>query len=114
MLARAQAARVVKLHTSGGIVRRIEVFVNGEQCFLDIAQGCVVVLAIGAIELTRIALESFPTTPNPADEKMGRNLTVHMRSTTTAQIRRSALEMPGKRLAVVLETAALLVRGETR
>jgi GMC oxidoreductase len=106
-------ARVVKLHTSGGLVRRIEVFVNGRQRFLDIAPGCVVVLALGAIESTRIALESFPTTPNPADEKMGRNLTVHMRSTTTVQIRRSALEMRGKRLPVDLQTAALLVRGET-
>jgi choline dehydrogenase-like flavoprotein len=106
-------ARVVKLHTSGGIVRRIEVFVNGQQRFLDIAPACIVVLALGAIESTRIALESFPTTPNPADEKMGRNLMVHMRSTTTVQIRRSALERPGKPLKVGLQTAALLVRGET-
>ena len=106
-------AHVVKLHTSGGIVRRIEVFVNGQQRFLDIAPRCAVVLALGAIESTRIALESFPTTPNPADEKMGRNLTVHMRSTTTVQIRRSALETPGKPLKEKLQTAALLVRGET-
>jgi choline dehydrogenase-like flavoprotein len=106
-------ARVAKLHTSGGIVRRIEVFVNGEQRFLEIAPRCVVVLALGSIESTRLALESFPTTPNPAHEKMGRNLSVHMRSTTTAQIRRSALETPRKRLPVALQTAALLVRGET-
>jgi choline dehydrogenase-like flavoprotein len=106
-------AHVVKLHTSGGIVRRIEVFVNGQQRFLDIAPRCAVVLALGAIESTRIALESFPTTLNPADEKMGRNLTVHMRSTTTVQIRRSALETPGKPFKEKLQTAALLVRGET-
>jgi len=106
-------ARVVKLHTSGGIVRRVEVFVNGQQRFLAIAPRCAVVLALGAIESTRIALESFPTAPNPADEKMGRNLTVHMRSTTTVQIRRSALERPGKPLKEKLQTAALLVRGET-
>jgi choline dehydrogenase-like flavoprotein len=106
-------AHVVKLHTSGGLVRRIEVFVNRQQRFLDIAPQCAVVLAPGAIESTRIALESFPTTPNPADEKMGRNLTVHMRSTTTVQIRRSALESPGQPLKNGLQTAALLVRGET-
>jgi choline dehydrogenase-like flavoprotein len=106
-------AHVVKLHTSGGLVRRIEVFVNGRQRFLDIGPHCAVVLALGAIESTRLALESFPTTSNPADENMGRNLTVHMRSTTTVQIKRSALEALGKRLEAKLQTAALLVRGET-
>jgi choline dehydrogenase-like flavoprotein len=106
-------AHVVKLHTSGGLVRRIEVFVNGRQRFLDIGPHCAVVLALGAIESTRLALESFPTTSNPADENMGRNLTVHMRSTTTVQIKRSALETPGKPLKEKLQTAALLVRGET-
>jgi choline dehydrogenase-like flavoprotein len=45
---------------------------------------------------------------------MGRNLTVHMRSTTTVQLRRSALESPGRPLREILQTAALLVRGETR
>lgn len=105
-------AHVVKLHTSGGLVRRIEVFVNGRQRFLDIGPHCAVVLALGAIESTRLALESFPTTSNPARENMGRNLTVHMRSTTTVQIKRSALEALGKRLEAKLQTAALLVRGE--
>jgi hypothetical protein len=106
-------AHVVKLHTSGGAVRRIEVFVDGKQRFLDITSQCVVVLALSAIESTRLALESFPTTANPTDEKMGRNLMVHMRSTTTVQIRRSALEAPGKPLPTDLQAAALLVRGET-
>jgi hypothetical protein len=106
-------AHVVKLHTSGGLVRRIEVFVNGRQRFLDIKPHCAVILALGAIESTRLALESFPTASNSVDEKMGRNLTVHMRSTTTVQIRRSALEALGRRLEGKLLTAALLVRGET-
>lgn len=106
-------ARVVKLHTSGGLVRRIEIFVNGRQRFLEIEPRCSVVLALGTIESTRLALESFPTTSNPATEKMGRNLTVHMRSTTTVQIKRHALEALGKRLEGKLQTAALLVRGET-
>jgi len=106
-------ARVAKLHTSGRLVRRIEVFVNGRQRFLEIEPHCAVVLALGTIESTRLALESFPTTSNPATEKMGRNLTVHMRSTTTVQIKRSALETLSKRLEGKLLTAALLVRGET-
>src|ERR1700722_1408651 len=60
-------AHVVKLHTSGGMVRRIEAFVNKQQCFLEITPRCAVILALGAIESTRMALESFPTVPNPAD-----------------------------------------------
>jgi hypothetical protein len=107
-------ARVVKLHTFNGLVRCVEAFVNGRQRFLDIGPHCAVVLALGAIESTRLALESFPTASNPADEKMGRNLTVHMRSTTTVQIKRSALQVLGNRLEGELQTAALLVRGETR
>jgi GMC oxidoreductase len=107
-------ARVVKLHTFDGLVRRIEVFVNGRQQFLDVGPHCAVVLALGTIESTRLALESFPTTSNPADEKMGRNLAVHMRSNTTVEIQRWALGGPGKRLEGKLQTAALLVRGETR
>jgi hypothetical protein len=43
-------AQVVKLHTSGGVVRRIEAFVNKQQRFLGIAPRCAVVLALGAIE----------------------------------------------------------------
>lgn len=106
-------AHVVKFHTTDGVVRRIEAFVNGAQRFLNITPRCAVVLAVGAIESTRIALESFPTTPNPADEKIGRNLMVHMRSTTTVQIKRSALETAGTALPPDLQTAALLVRGKT-
>jgi choline dehydrogenase-like flavoprotein len=107
-------ARAVKLHTFDGVVRQVEVFVNGKQRFLEIKPWCDVVLALGTIESTRIALESFPTTPNPADEKMGRNLTVHMRSTTTVQINRSVLEESSKPLPTDLQAAALLARGETR
>ena len=106
-------AHVVKLHTSNGVVHKIEAFVNGKQRFLHISPQCAVVLALGTIESTRMALESFPTTSNPADEKMGRNLTVHMRSTTTVQIKRTALEEAGNPLPTELQTAALLARGET-
>jgi choline dehydrogenase-like flavoprotein len=106
-------AHVVKLHTYAGVIRRIEVFVDGKQRFLDITSKCAVVLALSTIESTRLALESFPTVTNPADERMGRNLTVHMRSTTTVQVRRSVFEAPSKPLPTDLQAAALLVRGET-
>jgi choline dehydrogenase-like flavoprotein len=106
-------AQVVKLHTSGGVVRRVEAFVNKQQRFFEVTERCAVVLALGAIESTRMALESFPTALNSAQEKMGRNLTAHMRSTTTVQIRRSELEIPGKPLKEKLQTAAALVRGAT-
>jgi choline dehydrogenase-like flavoprotein len=106
-------AQVVKLHTADGIVTGVELFVNGNRRFLGIARDCAVILAAGAIESTRLALESFPTSSTAGDEMMGRNLTVHMRSTTTIQIKRSALEAPGLPLAGGLQTAALLVRGVT-
>jgi choline dehydrogenase-like flavoprotein len=106
-------AQVVKLHTSGGMVRRVEAFVNKQQRFFEVTERCAVVLALGAIESTRMALESFPTALNSAQEKMGRNLTAHMRSTTTVQIRRSELEIPGKPLKEKLQTAAAMVRGAT-
>ena len=61
------------------------------------------VLATSAIETTRLALHSFPTT------LMGRNLMAHVRSDFTVRVLRSALPS----LPVNVETAALLVRGVT-
>ncbi len=91
-----------KLHVSNGVVRTIEVRVNGQQKFLDIAPQCAVVLASGTLESTRLALESFPT------PEMGRNLMAHLRSNTVIRLKRSAL---GTALPTLLEAAALLVRG---
>ena len=106
-------AHVVKLHTREGAVRQIEVSVNGQRRFLPIAPTCAVVLAASAIESTRLALESFPTTTAPREERMGRNLMAHLRTNVTVRIRRSALETPDTPLPVRLQTAALLIRGET-
>src|ERR1051326_5694111 len=78
-------AHVVRLHTSGGVVTTIEVDVSGQRRFLSIAPSCAVVLAMGAIESTRLALWSFPTA------LMGRNLMVHLRTNLTVRIRRAAL-----------------------
>lgn len=94
-------AHVVKLHTDGTRVTRIEARVNGQQRFLDVAPTCAVVLAPGTIEATRLALQSFPT------PLMGRNLMAHLRSNTTVRVRRTAFSG----LPLRLEAAALLVRG---
>jgi hypothetical protein len=63
-----------------------------------------VVLATGAIESTRLALESFAT------PLMGRNLVAHLRSNTTVRIKRATIDAT---LPQRLEAAALLVRGST-
>ncbi len=95
-------AQVTKLHVTGGAVTTIEVWVNGQQKFLDISPKCAVVLASGTIEATRLAMESFPTS------LMGRNLMGHLRTNTVVRIHRSAFDPS---LPTQLEAAALLVRG---
>jgi hypothetical protein len=97
-------AHVVRLHASGGVVHTIEVDVAGQRQFLPITPACAVVLAMGAIESTRVALASFPTA------LMGRNLMAHLRTNLTVRIRRDALAAA---LPPQLETAAVLVRGST-
>ena len=74
-----------RLQALGGVVQTLEVDVNGQRKFLSIGPNCAVVLAMGAIELTRLALLSFLT------PLMGRNLMVHLRTNLTVRIRKSAL-----------------------
>lgn len=94
--------QVTRLVTQGGRVARVEASSNDRPLALDLPPGCAVVLALSAIESTRLALESFPSAA------MGRNLMVHLRSNTTVRIRRAALAgLP----AVPLQTAALHVPG---
>lgn len=96
-------AHVIKLHANGGVVTHIDVAVNGLRHFLPINPDCAVVMALSAIESTRLALLSFPT------PLMGRHLMGHVRSDFTVRIRRSVFGP----LPQFLETAALLVRGVT-
>jgi hypothetical protein len=104
-------AHVTRLNTAGGSV--VGVNVSGASRSLPIAPHCAVVLALGTIESTRLALASFPTSPNnPGAELMGRNLMAHWRSNIFVRIKRSALN-PGNTLPVDLQTGALLVRGST-
>lgn len=98
-------AHVIKVHAAGGVAQGIELDVAGSREFLPVAPGCAVILAASAVESTRLALHSFPTT------LMGRNLMAHVRSDFTVRVRRSSLPgfpqtPPGR-----VETAALLVRG---
>ena len=97
-------AHVTKLHVNGGAVSAIEVWINGQQKFLNISPRCAVILANGTIEATRLAMESFPTA------LMGRNLMGHLRSNTVVRIHRSALSAT---LPKDLQAAAVLVRGST-
>jgi choline dehydrogenase-like flavoprotein len=106
-------AHVKRLNAVNSVVTSIEVFVDGTSKTLQVDPNCAVVLALGTIESTRLALVSFPTSPNnPARELMGRNLMAHWRSNIFARIRRTAFD-PGNTLPTALETGALLVRGST-
>jgi choline dehydrogenase-like flavoprotein len=106
-------AHVTRLRTFNGTVTSIDVFVDGAIRSLAISPKCAVILALGTIESTRLALTSFPTSPNnPARELMGRNLMAHWRSNIFVRIRRRAFG-PEDRFPNKLQTAALLVRGST-
>lgn len=94
---------VVRLETENGRVRQIKASVNGRiRCF-QVPCTCQVILALSAIESTRLAIESFPT------PLMGRNLMVHLRSDTTVRIRRAVF---GGLAAGPLATAALHIPGK--
>ncbi len=66
----------------------------------------VVIIALGTIESTRLALISFPNLPNTAP--MGENLMAHLRSNLTIRIPRSALPAG---LPTALASSALFVKG---
>ena len=95
-------AHVTRLVSMGQDVTRLELFVNGQQKFLDVQPSCAIILANGTIESTRLAIESFETA------LMGRNLMAHLRSNTTVRIKRAAFDPS---LPQRVEAAALLVRG---
>lgn len=106
-------AHVTRLNTANGAVVSVEVSVGGAVQSLPVNPNCAVVLALGTIESTRLALASFPTSPgNAAGELMGRNLMAHWRSNIFVRIQRAALD-PGSTLPNALQTGALLVRGST-
>jgi choline dehydrogenase-like flavoprotein len=95
---------VLRMRATNGVLTGLDAVTNGRPVSLNLAANCGVVLAAGTIESTRLALDSFPT------QLMGRNLMAHLRTNFQVRIRRSAL---GGALPAALQTAALLVRGET-
>ena len=106
-------AHVTRIHTTGGAASSIDVVVNGALQSLPVSANCPVILALGTIESTRLALVSFPTSPgNPGAELMGRNLMAHWRSNIFVRIKRTSFD-PGNILPQAVQTGALLVRGST-
>jgi choline dehydrogenase-like flavoprotein len=106
-------AHVTRLITASGFITQIQASVNGVSQSIPVRSNCAVILALGTIESTRLALASFPTSPdNPAGELMGRNLMAHWRSNVFVRIKRAALD-PGNTLPAEVQTGALLVRGST-
>jgi len=103
---------VTRLVTGGGAVTGIQASVNGEAKFLPINPACSVVLGAGIIESARLALVSFPTSSNSANELMGRNLISHVRTNAFVQIPRTIFD-PSGTLPTLLQTGAVLVRGST-
>jgi GMC oxidoreductase len=104
---------VTKLNVTSSSISSVQVNVSGATQILPIRPNCPVILALGTMESTRLALNSFPTSPsNPGAELMGRNLMAHWRSNIFVKIKRSALD-PGNTLPNLLQTGALLVRGST-
>jgi len=93
---------VTQLVTANGRV----VGVRTNQGDVPVPPDGVVVLALGTIENTRLALLSFEGTP--AHERIGRNLMAHLRSNLTVRIPREALP---EALPDQLQTSALIVRG---
>ena len=70
-----------------------------------------VIIALGTIESTRLALASFSDLPAPAYQRIGQNLMAHLRSNIDVRIPRAALVgLPAS--VKDLETSALFIKGE--
>jgi choline dehydrogenase-like flavoprotein len=95
---------VKRLITSGGRVTGVDTNLGPVQ----LAPNGVVVLTLGTIENTRLALLSLGGIPNY--DLIGRNLLAHLRSNLTIRIPREALTNLGAATAD-LETSALFVKG---
>src|ERR1051325_1913005 len=74
---------------------------------VPVPDDAVVIIALGTIETTRLALTSFPNLPNT--NLIGQNLIAHLRSNLTIRIPRASLP-PG--LPTALASSALFVKGK--
>lgn len=90
----------------GGSRRVVAVETNADPNPIPVPAGGAVVIALGTIESTRLALTSFPDLAN--GDLVGRNLMAHLRSNLTIRIPRSALPA---NLPSELQASALFVKG---
>jgi hypothetical protein len=78
----------------------------GVEQAVPVPDNGVVIIALGTIESTRLALISFPNLPNTP--LIGQNLIAHLRSNLTVRIPRAALPTG---LSTALASSALFVKG---
>jgi hypothetical protein len=83
-----------------GMVRRIVRF--------GLSDGAMVCLAGNTINSTRLALNSFPKSPQLGRDLMGKNLMVHVRGNYSWRIRKAAVNLPS---TSTLGTSALHIEG---
>ena len=79
----------------------------GVEQSVPVPEDGVVIIALGTIESTRLALISFPNLPNA--QLIGQNLIAHLRSNLTIRIPRAALPA---NLPTALASSALFVKGK--
>ncbi len=94
---------VKRLVIAGGRVTGVETNLGS----VDVPPDGVVIVALGTIESTRLALLSFEGLPNY--DLLGRNLMAHLRSNLTLRLPRTAL--PVDRAIKELQASALFVKG---
>ena len=104
---------VIQLQTENVVVngqplKRVHTVLT-DQGPISVPQGGVVIVALGTIESTRLALLSFGDVTNA--NQLGRNLMAHLRSNVTIRVPRSSL--PGN-LPQELMASALFVKGRHR
>lgn len=102
------------------VVNRIDVRVGGANRSLALAPHCQVVLAMSAIESTRLALESFSLAGSGLrdanDELIGRNYMIHLRADISFSVDRAqfanwvSTRWPGNTLADNLQQATVHVQ----
>lgn len=103
-------------------VDRIDVVYDGNKQTIKLGNHCQVVMALGCIETTRLALESFSLADSklklPQEELIGRNYMVHLRADIAFKVKRAKLaefvetSWPGTKLADELQLASLHLQGE--
>lgn len=105
-----QVRRLVTAERNGKtVVTGVLVKQFGQEQTIPVPDDGVVIIALGTIESTRLALISFPNIPNSG--LMGKNLLSHLRSNLTIRIPRNAL--PGV-LPQALQSSALFVKGKVQ